>query len=450
MNIIIKDPIMYKTYLKNNEEISIKLRIIKHRLVDKLSIKSISIRYSMHRNSVRNIMNSYNLKVPLELKKIIENNISLTSKDISKFEKYLKSSSRKPKTHPKQANEIEEKQIIDWYEKTKIWAKRLQNNLTRRNELWNLTLSKIRWVYKRNWFKIQKVRTTNWETRNLYNYKEIWAFDDWHYDTKVLADAKSLPPDIYKNLKYNEDLPLYEWNIMFVWCRIRFTAYSRWKSSTFWLQFLVFVLSHLRYCWVNSYIHMHTDWWVEFFSNSDIKKDKWNTVLKELYSDIDCYNPNWDIRKNLIERSHRSDDDEFLIPFWLDMKTKELFLIQAQEYNDYRNKSRVHSWKWMDWITPRDKLIEMGFHQADKILNFEVLYLDSHFYELQEHLEYFYFQSLLRETNFEKLKIDRKTSIDLVTKYSHLQFYAQNVLTYYQMSPRDKVEMSPNKYDKII
>jgi hypothetical protein len=61
------------------------------------------------------------------------------------------------------------------------------------------------------------------------------------------------------------------------------------------------------------------------------------------------------------------------------------------------------------------------------------LYLDSHFHLLQRHLEYFYFQRDLKATSLEKLKIDRKISIDLVTKYSHLQLYAQNVLTYYQV-----------------
>ena len=141
---------------------------------------------------------------------------------------------------------------------------------------------------------------------------------------------------------------------------------------------------------------------------------------------IDCYNPNWDINKNLIERSHRSDDEEFLIPFG-DVK----FMFHAQKYNDYRNKSRVHSWKGMKNRTPREKLLDSWIHNADKILNFKVIYLDSYFYQLQHHLEYFYFQKDLNSTPLQKLKIDRKNSIDLVTKYHHLNFYAQNVLTYY-------------------
>ena len=60
MNIITKDPMNYKSYLKNNQEIIIKLRIIKDRIVEKLQIKDISYKYSMHRNTIRNILNLYN------------------------------------------------------------------------------------------------------------------------------------------------------------------------------------------------------------------------------------------------------------------------------------------------------------------------------------------------------------------------------------------------------
>jgi hypothetical protein len=61
----------------------------------------------------------------------------------------------------------------------------------------------------------------------------------------------------------------------------------------------------------------------------------------------------------LIERSHRSDDEEFLIPFGASMKTKEQFMIQAQEYNDYRNTLRPHSGNEMNGKTPKEKLISL-------------------------------------------------------------------------------------------
>ena len=160
---------------------------------------------------------------------------------------------------------------------------------------------------------------------------------------------------------------------------------------------------------------------------------EWNELLIELDAEIDYYNPNWDIRKNLIERSHRSDDEEFLIPFGASMKTKVRFMVQAQEYSDYWNMLRGHSGKGMDGKTPEEKLISLGIHNAKQILTFKVLYLDDSFYLLQRHLEYFQFQRLIRTIPIEKFLTDRKTQIDLVTRYPHMQDYAQNVLTYYRI-----------------
>lgn len=101
---------------------------------------------------------------------------------------------------------------------------------------------------------------------------------------------------------------------------------------------------------------MHTDGGSEFFSGSERKQREWNDILGELDADIDCYNPNWDVRKNLIERSHRSDDEEFLIPFGATMKTRKQFMAQSQEYSDYWNTLRSHSGKGMDGRTPKEKL----------------------------------------------------------------------------------------------
>ena len=120
MTNILKDPMNYKTYLKNNEEVTIKLRITKHRIVDKQAIKTISYCYSIHRNSVRNIINIYNSEASEELKNMIKNSISMSSDDISRLCNFLKPKSRKPLSHPKQANLNEEKQIIDWYDKSKV------------------------------------------------------------------------------------------------------------------------------------------------------------------------------------------------------------------------------------------------------------------------------------------------------------------------------------------
>jgi endonuclease I len=71
----------------------------------------------------------------------------------------------------------------------------------------------------------------------------------------------------------------------------------------------------LRYCGIDTPIKIWTDNGVEFFSGCQEKKKEWNDILGLLDASIDSYNPGWDVRKNLIERSHRSDDEELLIPF---------------------------------------------------------------------------------------------------------------------------------------
>jgi len=162
---------------------------------------------------------------------------------------------------------------------------------------------------------VQRVRAYNGTHKPLYNYELISAFEFLHYDTKVLADQKSLPEDVYRALKGNPKIPIYEWNIIDAKTRIRFIAYSRGHTSTFGFQFLVFVISHLRYCGIDTPIKIWTDNGMEFFSGCREKKKEWNDILELLNASIDSYNPGWDVRKNLIERSHRSDDEELLIPF---------------------------------------------------------------------------------------------------------------------------------------
>ncbi|EKE29674.1 MAG: integrase catalytic region, partial [uncultured bacterium (gcode 4)] len=376
-------------------------------------------------------MNIYEAGASPELREKIISWGHFSLEEIERLWAFLLLGLRRPKSHPRQATPEEEAKILSDFEKVKIGAQRLKKMLERKKELGKLTLAKLRWIYRRNDLRVRKVRTKNWETRSLYDYRTIGAFEDMHYDTKEIADAKSLPEEAYANLKNNGHLPLYEWNLIDVASRSRFIAYSRGKSSTFWLQFLIFTLSHLRYHGISNHIRVHTDGGSEFFSGSKRKQKEWNSIIGELDADIDCYNPNWDIRKNLIERSHRSDDEEFLIPFGANMKTKKQFMIQSQEYSDYWNTLRSHSGKGMYGRTPKEKLRALWICNAWAILAFEVLHLDESFHLLQEHLEYFQFQRLLRATPKEQLISERKIWLDLLTRYPHMRSYAQNVLTYY-------------------
>jgi len=432
----------YKSYYKKGEILLARIQVIQQRIYGERKIGDIATSFSMHRNSVRNIVNIYNSLAPPEFREKIFSWSHFSLKEITSSCQFLLPVSRKPKFHSKQASLLEETKILSDFQNIKVWAKKLKMILSRKEEIWNLTIWKIRWIYKRNHLRVQKVRTKNGEIRSLYNYQTIGAFEDMHYDTKILADQKSLPASVYENLKHNEHLPIYEWNIIDVATRMRFMGYSRWKNATFGLQFLIFVLSHIRFCGILTteqwwhMIRIHTDWWVEFFRGSEKKQKEWNDILTLFDADIDCYNPNWDIRKNLIERSHRSDDEEFLIPFGATWKTKDNFMLQAREYSEYWNTKRSHSWHGMEWRTPKEQLEKRWLPkwQVSRILDFPVLHLDESFYLLQEHFQYYRIQQELRNVTKNPLwREDRKGIIDFITQYpeKYLQVYAQNVLTYY-------------------
>ena len=64
-------------------------------------------------------------------------------------------------------------------------------------------------------------------------------------DTKHILDKDALPAEVYAHIKHYH-LPLYEWNIIDVATRIRFTAYSHELSSVFGMMFLSLVLLWLR------------------------------------------------------------------------------------------------------------------------------------------------------------------------------------------------------------
>lgn len=108
MHTITKDPMSYKSYCKNDDVVTIRLRIIAHRIRDGMSIQNVAYKYSMHRNSVRNIMNEYESRAPQELREKLHEGDHLSSDDIERLGSFLIPQSRRPKTHPMMTNEQEE------------------------------------------------------------------------------------------------------------------------------------------------------------------------------------------------------------------------------------------------------------------------------------------------------------------------------------------------------
>jgi len=75
----------YKSYYKNGDIVLIRLRIISHRIYDRMDIEDIAHRFSMHRNTVTAVMNIYEALAPPEAREKIESGTHFSLKELEQF-----------------------------------------------------------------------------------------------------------------------------------------------------------------------------------------------------------------------------------------------------------------------------------------------------------------------------------------------------------------------------
>ena len=197
------------------------------------------------------------------------------------------------------------------------------------------------------------------------------------YDTKDIPDMKALPKEIYDMFKHPKFLPQYQWTIIDVKTKARFLAFSRTRSSFFGLRSLEFTLCHLRANGVRGKIEVQADKGGEFFSGSTRKQKDWNGRLACYDAFIhDHGGAKW--KQNIVERSHRTDDEEFYCPRGERMKDVSDFFLEAQFWIVYYN-NRSRGGIGMDGLSPRQKLEKLGILNSENICNFPCLLLEDFF-----------------------------------------------------------------------
>ena len=364
VNIIAKEVMTYKEQIKTNELIT-KIRIIRYVRKEHLPIGQVATAFSCHRNTIGNIINAFDEKITKEEQaRLVTNGISLTQEILLSQYGQLLNVKRKPKSNKRQADKTAEDKIKELFteKKIRVGAKRMRTFLKRRYEnstdrdeiqLLKLTQGQLKGIYKRHQFRVQKVRSSNGERRALYDYRALGCFERLHYDVKHILDKHALPEEIYELLSKKE-IPKYEWNIIDAKSRFRFIAYSYELSAEFGLHFLLFVIQYLRSALHNLEYEMvfGFDNGTEFCSGSERKEMDWNRIVLTMNARIYSYEPRFDIRKNLIERSHLSDDEELYISRGVFMKTKKDFTREVTDYAWYWNTKRPHSGIGMADKTP--------------------------------------------------------------------------------------------------
>lgn len=390
-------------YKQDMKECSIitRIKILKPLLEKEIRQIDLSKKLWIWKNTINNTMKIFkqNYNNPKDIEIIINSQNYEYDFLRIKFDK-LKYESRAPKSHSRsiKSDSVIWIQIAELHKSTNKWYMNMNTYLKRifkdwkYEELW-LTEAKIRWFYKINNLIHVKTKSDNREYRSPYDFQNTLAFSRLYFDIKHIPDKHALPTEIYNKFKFWIDkdwnkckkllgLPKYEFNIIEQNTRIRFIAYLTELDSDLIFGFIELVVQFIR--WNNflpfsEKIILWTDWWSEFFSWSEVKKEERNKKLK--YLNVEFYSYNWakDTRKNLIERSHLSDDSEFYIPRWFFINSKNDFLKEATDFQYYRNYERFHTWRFMNNLTPIEKAKKLWIYNIDMMRIFPTIILQDHF-----------------------------------------------------------------------
>lgn len=374
----------YKENCKIEGEILTKLKIARMHLASHVKQKEIARLWKCSKNTVGAIIESCR-SAPAEAEVYLKNGLHIPLEKLELFN-FLKYGSRKPKTNKRCLTEAEEKILLEKHGDLHYGFKRMCKHLKRAGfDTSVYTPSKIKGVYKRNQLQIKKVRTANGERRALYDYDKIAAFEFLNYDTKKVTDMHALPMELYLKFKFQKDLPIYQWTIVDVKTKVRFLAWSHSLNSFFGLKFLEFVIVWLRAHQVQTKINVQFDGGSEFCSASKKKTVSWNQYFKKY--DVFVYDTGgakW--KQNIVERTHRIDDEEFYCPRGEFIKSKQDFLVEAQGWIIYYN-NRMSDSIGLEGITPKEKLQELGYTNADAICNFPCLILEDYWRPISDFFE---------------------------------------------------------------
>ena len=261
--------------------------------------------------------------------------------------------SRKPRKVWNKIDPDYESLIVKEARETGFGYRRLARYLFRKYGLL-ISENTVRSVLKRNRVERKRVKVRR-GSRRLYNYEALQPFEKFQLDTKYLLDKDSLPERVYRHIK-EKGLPLYEWNLIDVATRLRFTAYSYRPNSSFGFLFIVLCMLWLRMHNVRTEAEIRVDNGSEFCGGSKRKLESWNRELGVLGCRLSPIPPGAKHLQGIIENSHRRDDEEFLIPFVERVNNTYQFLFRAQSWQDTWNFYRPHFGIGIEGRTPYEVL----------------------------------------------------------------------------------------------
>jgi len=285
----------------------------------------------------------------------------------------LQDRSRRPAHSPRQTPKEIEQQVLQAWQETHYGRKRLALYL--RAQGLCLSAHTIRHVLRRH-------RPPQSKLRRKSLYPALWAWETEapfalvQVDGKDIHDKQALGTTHTTHLK-RQHLPRYQWTACDGRTRLRFLAYSYANNSTNGLAFLILVLSWLRAFAIEAPIAFQTDWGQEFGGDNPAHIAALSArYLQPLQGELRRYPIGRKGYNGRVERSHRTDDEEFYAPYLLQAHTPDQLLALSYRWLYVYNVLRPHFGSGMEQRPPLAALRHLGYTGDDCIALLPPILLD--------------------------------------------------------------------------
>jgi putative transposase len=157
--------------------------------------------------------------------------------------------------------------------------------------------------------------------------------------------------------------------------RMRFLAYGQQKSFSNGWAFMVLLVLWIRSFGIKHHLILQTDWGEEFGGSSG-KKIAWmNHLLSHFDAELTRIQKARAEQNAYVERSHRTDDDDFYIPYGIEIKDARTLFLMAYSWIRYYNTKRDHS--SIDNKSPLEYIKEIMPQISSNIALFPPVILDN-------------------------------------------------------------------------
>ncbi|MFT0743910.1 helix-turn-helix domain-containing protein [Synechococcus sp. RC10B2] len=303
----------------------------------------------------------------------------LVRKWVKRYQQYgeqgLHDLPKTPKRQPRKTDPDIEQRVLQRHQKTHYGRQRLARHLAQHGI--HLSPNTIRHILKRHAPATSRPR----KPRRRF-YPAHWAWESQEPFTLIQADVKAiydkgtLGTERWDHLRKRR-LPRYQWTFLESRTRLRLLAFSREISTLHGMAFLSLAVSWLRLCGVPTEMTIQTDWGEERGGSNPDKIARLEAeFLRPLGAQLGRIPLGRKEYNGRVERSHRTDDEEFYLPCVLSLDTVEAFLGAGLGWLYHYNYERVHSGYGMEGRTPYGCCVALGFEGSAYVGLMPVVLLD--------------------------------------------------------------------------